>query len=142
MFRGPARAPLAILAASLAACGGSSVRQPLICPEIAFPAPPKMLYPAPGATGVPAGNFPLVLSFRYGTETSLQSSGAPAVANLQPAPLPSPLPSPAATPGPFASPVAYAVPSLQSAAAYAVIASFSPGPCAPGQVTIGNFTTR
>ena len=102
-----------------------------------------MLYPEDGASGVPDGNFPLVLSYKFfGNSLALEVGGSIAVPSLMPTPVPSPLPSPAATPLPIFTPAAYAVPQLQSATTYSVVAISSPSPCFPSQESIGTFTTK
>ena len=133
-------------AALLAACGnGTPSPQPTIfpCPLTPFPAPPEMLYTEDGATGVPDGNFPLVLSNKFfGNSLALKVGGSIVVPSLAPTPVPSPLPSPAATPLPIFTPAAYAVPQLQTATTYSVVAISSPSPCFPSQESIGTFTTK
>lgn len=133
-----------IFAAELASCGGAA-QNPQPCPlgALPLPAPPPMVYPQNGATGVPDGKFALVLGWSNGASVSLQTAdGASTTGSLPSTPLPSPLPSPAATPLGAASPVAYSVPQLKTATAYSVVSTFTPAHCPTESETSGSFTTR
>jgi hypothetical protein len=131
---------IGIVAGVLAACGGgqSGVAPAKQCFGYPVPAPPTMIYPQSNATGVPDGDFTLILGFAYGNTTSLPSSST-MVGPLAPTAVPSPLPSGAATPNPNFTPVAYSVPALQSRTQYTISVQFAlPNAC---PVTIGSFTT-
>ena len=142
---------IAIAGASLAACGGgapSSGATPIpVCPAgaNAVPAPPDLLYPMPNATGVPDGNFTLVVGYGpvappapqlvptgFGGYVAGGSWGAP----------PSPMPSPAATPR-SSSETLYgsAIPALASNTAYTLQVTFGNPPCQTTE-SAGSFTTR
>jgi hypothetical protein len=97
-----------------------------------------LVYPAPGATGVPDGNFTLVIGSSFGIVGTIGIAGN----NLAAASVPSPLPSPYATPQPQATVSAYAVPPLAGGKTYTVVDSIAAGtPCA-AQQTVGQFTTQ
>jgi hypothetical protein len=109
-----------------AACAGSKA-SPITCESIATP---TMISPTNGATGVADGNFSLILS-SSGFTIFLTAPGGVSVS----------LPSPAAASSTQAG-VSYAVPALQAATTYSVVASASGG-CGPAHpVTIGTFTTQ
>jgi hypothetical protein len=129
--------------AALAACGGGDPPgQNVIC--VTSVAPDPVLYPTSGATGVPDGNFSLVLGWSEPT-VSLAINGTVVVPDLPAASLPSP--SPSATYPPNA--VAYAVPSLQTKTTYQVIGALPLSGCydpktppSPQTGTLGTFTTK
>ncbi len=127
---------LLLCGAAFAACsqgGGQVVRAPqtVVCSEL-IPAPPAMLSPVNGATGVPDGNFALILSDAFPGTIELTATGSAAVS------LPSPAPT---TSGSDANAESYAVPVLQAATSYTVLGLFGSGSCQT-QTRIGSFTTR
>jgi hypothetical protein len=135
----------AALVAALYACAGGGSPDPqqnLIC--VTSAPPTEILYPASGAT-VPDGNFTLLLG-NPDSPVSLAINGTVAVANLQPAPVPSPLPSPFTG---DTSAAGYAVPSLQPKTTYQVMAPvprsgcYDPANVPPQAIgTLGTFTTQ
>ena len=130
--------------ALLAGCGGAvaSVRQAECGGYAILPAPPTMLYPIANATGVPDGNFTLVLSSTYGVGLYLSSAGS-ANLDLATTTVPSPLPSPSATAPPSSTPAGYAVGPLAAHTAYTVAATFTqPAGCPNISATVGSFTTQ
>ena len=142
----------AIAAAALAACQGGDTNRalpaptpspaPTVCPVLVI-APPPLLYPANGATGIPDGNFNIVTGYAYGTTLNVIPPGGPAISTGPSGPAPSPLPSSTFTPGPFATPVAYAVPALRAATTYTVQGAVNlPSPCIAPVYTLGTFTTQ
>jgi len=111
-------------AAVMAACSSQAV-SPIggsPCPALALLGP-QMLYPIPGATGVPtaAGMIVVAGSLQANDVVELTPAGGMTL-DLGPlGPAPSPLPSPAATPAQAgASPSAVSYPALQSATTYTV----------------------
>ena len=141
-----------VIALALAACGGASspsspspVPCPLAAGAYAIPAPPDLLYPIPGATGVPDGNFTLVVGYST-TPPALQlvtgSGGIPTLSSNAWGPAPSPLPSPAATPR-SSSETLYglSVPGLAAHTTYTAQVTFGSPPCQSTE-TAGSFTTQ
>jgi len=141
-----------VIALALAACGGgrgSATQAPVPCPlaagAYAIPAPPDLLYPMPGATGVPDGNFTLVVGYST-TPPALQlvtgSGGIPAFSSNAWGPPPSPMPSPAATPR-SSSEMLYglAVPALAAHTTYTAQVTFGSPPCQSTE-SAGSFTTQ
>ncbi len=127
---------MAVMAMSvLTACAGqSNASSSSTCPEVVRETP-TMISPANGATGVADGNFSLILS-NSGFTIDLT---APNVATVV---LPSPAPASQTQTG-----VSYAVPALQAATTYSVVASTAAtsGPCGSSpaaHVSIGTFTTQ
>ena len=130
--------------ALLAGCGGAvaSVRQAECGMYPPLPSPPVMLYPIANATGVPDGNFTLVLSSTYGDGVFLRSSGN-ANLSLSTAAVPSPLPSPNASPPPGSTTAGFAVGTLAAHTTYTVAATFTqPAGCPNITGTVGSFTTQ
>jgi hypothetical protein len=133
-------------AAALAGCNGSSSGsgQPVAC-NLLIPLSPKMIYPIPGATGVPDGQFTLVVSFAPPGSITL-ASGATTLGPLASAPVPSPLPTPNATPSPSSAQTyaGFAVSgALSSAATYTVTDTMpAVANCPATSQTIGSFTTQ
>jgi hypothetical protein len=126
----------------LASCNGT----PAICnvtPIVPFPA---LVYPAPNATGVPAGPFTLVLTSGARGQVSIFQARTVIANDLPSASVPSPLPSPHATLSPYNSPAGYAVPKLTANTRYGVLDTYAAtsGPCpsAGGSQVIGSFSTR
>ena len=140
-----ARAAAAVLGlALLAGCGGAvaSVRQAECGAYGTLPVPPEMLYPMANATGVPDGNFTLVLSSTYGDGVYL-SGGSGANIALATTTVPSPMPSPSATAPPSSTPAGYAVGALAAHTTYTVDATFTqPAGCPNISGTVGAFTTQ
>jgi hypothetical protein len=109
----------------------------------------KLLYPLPGATGVPddAGVLVYGTAQNYLPATSvpiaLRAGTASPIATV-PTPVPNPYPSPAATG--LNSVYAVALPTLDGGTTYKVLATVSSGNCyGPGtlvQEPIGSFTTQ
>ncbi len=139
------RAAAAVLGlALLAGCGGAvaSVRQAECGGYAILPPPPKMLYPLANATGVPDGNFTLVLSETYGIGIYL-SGGSGANISLATTTVPSPLPSPSATAPPSSTPAGYAVGALAAHTTYSIDATFTqPAGCPDIPAYVGAFTTQ
>ena len=130
--------------ALLAGCGGAvaSVRQAECGGYAILPVPPTMMYPIANATGVPDGNFTLVLSSTYGDGVFLSSNGN-ANLSLATAAVPGPLPSPSATAPPGSTPAGFAVGTLAAHTTYTVAATFTqPAGCPNITGTVGSFTTQ
>uniref|UniRef100_E6Q2D5 Lipoprotein n=1 Tax=mine drainage metagenome TaxID=410659 RepID=E6Q2D5_9ZZZZ len=130
--------------ALLAGCGGAvaSVRQAECGGYAILPVPPTMLYPVANATGVPDGNFTLVLSSTYGDGLFLSSTGN-ANLTLATAAVPNPLPSPSATAPPGATPAGFSVGPLAAHTTYTVAATFTqPAGCPNVTGNVGSFTTQ
>jgi hypothetical protein len=119
----------------------------------------ELLYPIPGATGVPPNIGVLVYQGTYQGTPLAQSTSpanvpialgvtAPPSIGTPPTSVPSPFPSPAATPyGPSGgSAYAVALPTLSPNTTYQVFATQNVGGCIePGQTVqshIGSFTTQ
>jgi hypothetical protein len=140
---------LALLLGTTACAGGSSSPQ---VPDCSVPAVPQMLYPMNHATGVPDGNFTMVLAFTVNPAMWGSPGLAPSAVSGRPGPLqpaPNPLPSPIASPPSGATLQGSAIGSLQPATQYAVLYSFQPptGCVPPGGGTLpvqsaGSFTTQ
>lgn len=118
---------------------------PLAAGTSAVPAPPDLLYPMPGATGVPDGNFTLVAGYSIrppAVQLVTASGGIPAFSSNAWGPPPSPMPSPAATPR-SSSEVLYglAVPVLAARTTYNVDVTFGTPPCQTTE-SAGSFTTQ
>lgn len=99
-----------------------------------------MLYPIPGATGAPDGNFTMVTT----NVTSLTlTAGAQSIALPSPGPAPTPMPSPAATPF-FQSETfqGEAVPALQPATTYTALDQRGARSICNPPENLGTFTTR
>ena len=136
--------------ALLAACAGttSSDPTPVPCPlaaQQALPAPPDLLFPIPNATGVPDGNFTLVVGYGSFTPPPLEivpASGGSAIAGSAWGPPPTPLPSPAATPR-SSSETLYAstIPPLSAHTTYNAQVTVGTAPCQTTE-TAGSFTTQ
>jgi len=135
----------------IAACGGGSgtgTTMPVPCPlELAQPAPPDLLYSIPGATGVPDGNFQLIVGYPttpFAPPVLAPTPAGPSTTGATFTAAPTPLPSPMATPRSsiemlFGS----AIPALQSATTYEVTFTFGPAiPGCPNTENAGSFTTR
>ncbi len=139
-----------MLAALVAACGGGAAAPsptPTICPEFPVPAPPTLIYPISGATGVPDGNFTLVIaSFNSATPPPavlVPASGGTSVTSGPPGPAPSPIPTPAATPQPGQTTYGLAIGALAPGTTYNVTFTFGPiVPGCTGPETSGQFTTQ
>jgi len=131
----------ASVALALGACGGTpSELHGGLCGVA--PAPPQMTYPQSGATGVPDGNFTLVITAK--TTVSLAINGRVVIANVPSNGLP---PSPAPTQGPIGG-YGYVVPALHAATTYQVVVLWPQSGCSEtaqpnvGPQTIGTFTTQ
>ncbi|MFN2450285.1 MAG: hypothetical protein ABR508_10960 [Candidatus Baltobacteraceae bacterium] len=99
-----------------------------------------MLYPIPGASNVPDGDFTMVTA--YATSLTL-TAGAQIVVLPPPGSAPSPLPSPMATPFIQGEPLqGEAVPSLQSHTSYAVTDQRGTRSNCNPPTNIGSFTTQ
>jgi hypothetical protein len=138
------------LVAALAACSdngpaGSCNPGPTL-------AAPQLLYPIPGATGVPYINlnspngYLVVQNVGPAGGTLYVNSGGVPIAAQSLGAVPSPAPSPALSPSPGATPLAAQIPNLSPGTAYTV--SFSANPpttCVQAQsssVNIGSFVTQ
>lgn len=140
-------------AALLTGCNGYNpfgTTQPPGCgPEPALaPALPIMVYPVPGATGVPASLDRIVLS-AYVSGLQVSAANGTPVATGSPAPQPSPVPSPNAVPTPYPPITFIEVPigPLAPATAYTVsVQAITPVPTPPCSelrtYTFGSFTTQ
>ncbi len=122
---------------------------PVPCPlgvgADALPLPPDLLYPMPGATGVPDGNFTLVVGYSVkppAMQLVTAGAGIPGLSSNAWGPPPSPMPSPAATPR-SSSEVLYglAVPALAAHTTYDAQVTFGAPPCHATE-SAGSFTTQ
>lgn len=126
-----------VLVAGVTLCACSPPASGQICEAAVIPYEP-MIYPAPNATGVPDGNFTLVLAAP--AQTALMINGA---GPLRSAAVPNPLPTPYSTPSPTPSEYSgYAVGPLAAATTYTVTESGGAGTACPYTQTFGQFTTR
>jgi hypothetical protein len=135
---------IAIIAGVLAGLLGLSGKtSPAVQPcTVMVPAPPRLVYPMPGATGVPDGNFTMVVSFKPVLPITLVGNTA-VVGPLVPAMVPNPLPTPLATPRPAGHQAAYAVGPLAPATTYTLTMNVPANQHCPAKVeTGGSFTTR
>lgn len=131
-IKGPLqRALLALLGCVVAGCSGGNATTSsfLACAAGGtLPAPPQMVYPANGATGIPDGNFTLQLSAQYGNSLELTSASGQAITLI-----------------PQAGSSSYSIPQLSAATTYAIHGVFAPATqgC-PSTVSggIGSFTTQ
>jgi len=125
--------------AALAACAGPKT-SPIVCEQPAV-APPTMISPTNGATGVADGNFSLVLSYASPLTIELDATSETTLTTVT---LSSPVPLPSASPA--QSGVSLAVPALQAATTYTVVGlEFGSPGCGPSSTvsySIGTFTTR
>ena len=97
-----------------------------------------MVYPAPNATGVPDGNFTLVLGGPVQTKLMLNGAGPLAAAAV-----PNPLPTPNASPSPVPSEYSgYTVGPLAAATTYTITETIADGTACQATETFGQFTTR
>ncbi|HTW84830.1 MAG TPA: hypothetical protein VMD91_12225 [Candidatus Sulfotelmatobacter sp.] len=128
---------LAVVVLALTACSGTTTTPqnrptypPSPCPAV-IPAQPTMIYPTNGETGVPDGNFTLVLSFQYGTNGLILSpaNGGASVTTSAP------------SPAPTAPEADYSVPALLPATSYTVTAKLTTTPSGIQDVQLGTFTT-
>jgi hypothetical protein len=127
---------LLLFVAALVDCsGGTSSSNPSL--PCLPPAAPQLIYPAPGATGVPDGNFTMVLTYFQGVTLN---GGASVEGPFSQAALPSPLPTPYASPLPSGYPLAgYVVGALAPATTYTVTeTSTGTGACAGVVLTGGS----
>jgi hypothetical protein len=138
-----ARAALFIAALAATACSGA--RDAPTCPAAMPPSPGQLLYPIPGATGVPTQAGSLLLA---GVKRDLYVSlGGPNYTLLTafPGPEPSPLPEPAAAPvSPASALSGVPYPALAAHTTFTVATVPSVGLTCyfPVGVTLGTFTTR
>ena len=128
--------------ASAIGCSGSPTPGKVICHEPLLPVE-QLLYPIPGATGVPTAAGSLVFGGALpGGSVVLSANGVQTkLGNMVAAP--SPLPSPMASPqaGWVLSSAPY--PALASATTYTVLVVLEFGPACPVTVTTkGEFTTQ
>lgn len=138
-----------IAAVATAGCGGGAPISPNItpCNMTAIPSV-QILYPEPGATNIPDNAAALVYSSSEAFPIVIAATSTSRTV-AKPTPVPSPLPSPAATPRPGVqqSLFAVAMPTLNPATTYSVVAidTVTPSECVPsGQIDIpmGSFSTR
>jgi len=128
--------------AMLAACSGTSTppgtsSPQSICNGVAQPVEP-LVYPVPNATGVPDGNFTLVLGGPAQTKLMLNGVGPLAAAAV-----PNPLPTPDASPSPVPSEYSgYAVGPLAAATTYTITETIAAGTACQATESFGQFTTR
>lgn len=128
-----------------AGCGGGAAPQHFPCPagipgSNIVPAPPDLVYPAPGSSGIPDGNFTAVVAYGVQPPGKLEISGAAVVyAGAWTSP-PSPLPSPSASAPPSDAFFGAPVPQLSAKTLYTVLYQV-PGPCNSPQ-QLGTFTTQ
>jgi hypothetical protein len=136
---------VALAAAALSACGDSGGSTP--CGTLANLPAPQLLYPIPGAVGVPDSPLYIVVSGvgpAYGSIYLKPPTGSNIYANAL-GPVPSPAPSPAASAPAGSTLLAAPIPSLAAGTAYGVYFNANgASPCVQGQVSgsIGSFTTQ
>ncbi len=141
---GPRAAALAGALAVLAAAGCGGSKDAPGCPGVARPYAGQLLYPIPGASGVPVSAGSLVLSGVPGSEFVSVVGPDGAVVMAKPGPAPSPLPEPIATPSQPGARSGLAYPPLASDTTYEVTYVGSAGLTCylPVGGSLGTFTTR
>jgi hypothetical protein len=131
-----------LLASALVACTSGAGTAPVVgCAQLTVVAPPPLLYPVNGATGLPDGNFNVILGYAYGS-LALTAPDGTVVPAASPVPAPSPLPSSPVTPSPSSTPVAYPVPALKATTSYTMIGTLTPATGCSFTYNFGSFTTR
>jgi hypothetical protein len=106
------------------------------------PAPPQLLYPIPGATGVPTAAGSLVFSGTPapGLTAELLGGATPVALFIAPPPSPRATPSAGATSAP---PAVAAYPALAAGTTYTVVFNVTPPVvCGISQYDDGSFTTK
>ena len=139
---------LGLVAAVFAACSGNGPA--VSCNPGPLLAPPVLLYPIPGATGVPDSPGYLVVANVGPASGSLylypQPQGtSPGIAAQALGPVPSPAPSPAASAPANSTPLAAIIVSLPAGTKYNVqFTADQPSSCVQAQSSgsIGVFTTQ
>jgi hypothetical protein len=136
---------VAALASAIGCSGSDPAPGTGICSEPAIPSE-QLLYPIPGATGVPtaAGSVVFAGSLDAASRVVLTAGGVEKQLGTLVVP-PSPLPSPMATPAIAGSPLSSApYPALASATTYTVSITFDFGSaaCPAPVLTEGSFTTQ
>ena len=135
-----------LVAAVLAACGGNGPAG--TCNPGPLLAAPVLLYPIPGATGVPDSPGYLVVANvgpASGSLYLIPPSGGSGIAAQALAPVPSPAPSPAASAPANSTSLAASIPTLTGGTAYTVkFTANQPSSCVQAQNSgsIGVFTTQ
>jgi hypothetical protein len=133
----------------LCGCGAASglIKRLVPCPSATEA--PQVLYPIDDASGVPDGNFTLIVAYPVNPSSlwappTFVASGGTQVSGGGYVAAPSPLPSPMATPGiPESTMYGVAVPALQSKTTYSVVlnANLNIASCASA-ITVGSFSTQ
>jgi hypothetical protein len=137
---------VALAAAALAACGDAGTGS-TTCPSYPTLGLPQLLYPIPGATGVPDSPQYLVVTNvgpASGSLYLIPPNGGNNIAAQALGPVPSPAPSPAATAPANATVLAAAIPNLNTGTYTVKFVSNGASPCVQGQQsgTIGSFSTQ
>ncbi len=132
------------LGVTLAACsGGSSTPSGMNClgSQANLPPAPQLLYPVPGASGVPDAVGILIYE-GYGTSpnTITLFNGGQAPVATTPTTLPSTLPTPIASPSQPGTTYAVSFPVLTTNAIYQAQYALPAG-CNPKTASFGSFTT-
>lgn len=136
---------LALASARLAGCSNSDG---YACPQWVAPPNAQLLYPEPGATGVPHSFGILVFAGGVGESPAPIGLGVGTLPDISTSPtaLPSPLPSPAATPMNYGAPLlqifAVTVPALEAGRTYNVFAPAASGCRGNFEQAVGSFSTR
>jgi hypothetical protein len=134
-------------ASALAGCAGGNGCNTDCCGirDLPFqPGPPQLLYPIPGATGVPTSAGSLLFAGTPAPGLTPELLGGAAPIPLFIAPAPSALPSPRATPGPGGGTLSSATyPALAAGTTYTVVFDVAkPVVCEIDQYDAGSFTTK
>lgn len=130
------------LAVMISACGGSGPPPNTACTSVA---PPQLVYPAPGATAIPASLFDLYVSYPNNPSVAFDPPMlTPANFNGNVTGGPWTMPSPGPTPPGSANPTmgpewVSAIPPLSAATTYAVNVTNS---ACHQTYTLGSFTTQ
>jgi hypothetical protein len=129
-------------AASTPFCGSANcpIQPDPNCPNNA--ALPLVLYPVPGATGVPVTAGSLLFAGRLPANFSLQLQGGAGPLPLTFGPAPSPLPSPRASAPAGGTLYGAPYPTLAAKTEYAVIYAFNTSSCPNFERPGSSFTTK
>jgi hypothetical protein len=141
------RAPLAIATLAsiltLSACGGGSATSSTLTTACTSVAPPQLVYPAPGATGIFSQfdlyvSYPQIPSVAFGPPTLTSASAATITGGPWSQPSPQPTPPGSANPT-MGSEWVSAIQNLSAATTYSVNVTNT---ACNQKYTLGSFTTQ